>query len=209
MAKKTFLIMLLLLIVTFAFGMTVRHYRPSAPAPVPVSSFPLQKGVWHAQTIPITRDVIDMLQPDAIFNAFYINQQGTVVDLFFSYFSAENTTGGVHSPRNCMPGSGWTIMQTERHSITVDGRTIPASRMRVRYGNANKIVDYWYVTRHGETASDYGLKWYEMLSALSLKPTDVSFIRFVASDDPASLAALDQFQQSFAPEIYHLLPFGR
>jgi EpsI family protein len=201
--------MLVVLAGSSAFGLIVKLYRPAAPKPIPVTSFPLTKGDWHAQTVPITGGVLDMLKPDAIYEALYSNPQEISIDLFFSYFSAENVTGGVHSPKNCMPGSGWAILSSEPRPIKVNGRIIPASRLHVKYGNAMKIVDYWYVTRHGETSSDYGLKWYEMLSAVSLKPTDVSFIRFVTSDDPASVAALDEFQQTFAPEVYNVLPFGR
>lgn len=173
MAKKPFIAMLLILAASSAFGLVVKFYRPTAPKPVPVTSFPKDKGDWHAKTVPITADVIDLLKPDAIYEAFYTNLDGVTIDLFFSYFSAENVTGGVHSPRNCMPGSGWNILQTENRAINLDGRVIPATRLHVKYGTTVKIVDYWYVTRHGETSSDYGLKWYEMLSALSLKPTDV------------------------------------
>lgn len=209
MAKKTFIIMFVVLAASSAFGLIVKFYRPAAPKPIPVTSFPSTKGDWNAKTIPITGGVLDMLKPDAIYEAFFTNSGGVTIDLFFSYFSAENVTGGVHSPKNCMPGSGWAILSSEPRPINVNGRTIPASRLHVRYGNALKIVDYWYVTRHGETSSDYGLKWYEMLSAVALKPTDVSFIRFVASDDPTSIAALDEFQQMFAPEVYSVLPFGR
>ncbi|MFZ1685246.1 MAG: exosortase C-terminal domain/associated protein EpsI [Candidatus Zixiibacteriota bacterium] len=209
MAKKSFIVMLVLLLGTFAFGMTLKYYRPSAPKAVPLSTFPTSQDGWHARSIPITADVIDLLKPDAIYNAFFTDSQGVTIDLFFSYFAAENSTGGVHSPRNCMPGSGWVIMETAARPVTIDGRSIPAARMKVKYGTTVKVVDYWYVTRHGETASDFGLKWYEMLSALALKPTDVSFIRFVTSDDPASLSALERFEQTFGREVYRVLPFGK
>ena len=209
MAKKSFIIMLVGLLATFGFGVTLHFYRPAAPKPVPLSSFPTAKDGWRAKSIPITADVIDMLKPDAIYNASFTDSQGVMIDLFFSYFAAENSTGGVHSPRNCMPGSGWTIMESQYHPIMLDGRSIPAARMRVKYSATVKVVDYWYVTRHGETASDYRLKWYEMLSSLALKPTDVSFIRFVSNDDPVSLAALDQFEQIFTREIYGILQFGK
>jgi EpsI family protein len=209
MAKRPFIVILVVIGLVLAFRLTLRYYRPTASAPTPVSAFPKELNEWKATSIPIAADVIDMLKPDAIYNATFTDSQGVAVDLFFSYFSPENANGGVHSPRNCMPGSGWVINSSVERTIVVAGKTIPAVRMQIGNGRVSKVVDFWYVTRHGETANDYRLKWYEMLSSLTLKPTDVSFIRFVANADQSSLAALDRFQQLFTPEVYRILPFGR
>jgi hypothetical protein len=46
-----------------------------------------------------------------------------------------------------------------------------------------------------------------MISSLTLRPTDVAFVRFVGRDDPQSLQALEQFEKSFVPVIYSFLPF--
>ena len=84
---------------------------------------------------------------------------------------------------------------------------IPASRLYVKYGQALRVVDYWYITSHGETANDYTLKFYTMVSALQFKPTDVAFVRFVSPADSTSLAQLDQFEQEMSQQVYTLLPF--
>ena len=68
-------------------------------------------------------------------------------------------------------------------------------------------MDFWYVTRRGETANDYQFKLYTMISSLTLQPTDVAFIRFAAYDTPAGLQALDDFEQTFVPLIYSYLPY--
>jgi EpsI family protein len=206
-AKKTFLIFLGLVVATFAFCAVVKYYRPEPAHGVELSQFPLRHGEWVAEQLPIAAGVVDILRPDAIFNAIYSNPQGDQVDLFFSYFAGENTQGGVHSPRNCMPGSGWVILKTEPRSIPIGNGVIPASRLYVKYGQALRVVDYWYITSHGETANDYTLKFYTMVSALQFKPTDVAFVRFVSPADSTSLAQLDQFEQEMSQQVYTLLPF--
>ena len=208
MAKKAFLIMLALLVATFAFSAALHYGRPSMGHRINVAQFPLVKGDWKAQTLPIEKGVIAMLRPDAIFDALYVNSSGVRVDLFFSYFSGDNAQSGVHSPRNCMPGAGWTIERTERHDIPVGAGIIPVSRMYVRYEADTRVVDYWYITRRGETSSDYSLKLFTMLSAISFQPADVAFIRFITADDPASLSQLEAFETEFIGDIYGLLPFS-
>ena len=63
-------------------------------------------------------------------------------------------------------------------------------------------MDFWYITHYGETANDYMFKIYMLVSALTFKPRDIAFVRFVAQDDPKSLAALDEFQSLVLKEIY-------
>ena len=200
--------MLALLVATFGFNAALHYGRPSSERRIDVAQFPLAKEGWTAQTFPIEKGVIAMLNPDAIFNALYVNANGGRVDLFFSYFGGDNAQSGVHSPRNCMPGGGWTIEKTERHDIAFGGGVIRASRMYVRYETDARVVDYWYITRHGETSSDYSLKLFTMLGALSFQPADVAFIRFISADDPASLSQLEAFETEFIADIYKLLPFS-
>ena len=77
----------------------------------------------------------------------------------------------------------------------------------MRLGELRKVMDFWYVTKYGETPSDYTFKFYVMLSSLALQPTDVAFIRFFTAADSVSLAALDRFEQASLPLIYERLPF--
>ncbi|PWB76142.1 EpsI family protein [candidate division GN15 bacterium] len=207
MAKKAFLIMLALLLATFAFSAVLQFGRPATGRRIDVRQFPAAKGDWQARTLPIEQGVIAMLRPDVIFNALYSNAAGNRVDLFFSYFSGDNAQSGVHSPRNCMPGAGWTIERTEKRDIPFGNGVIPASRMYVRYETDNRVVDYFYITRHGETSNDYTRKLYTMIGALSFQPADVAFVRFIAADDPADISQLEAFESEFIGEIYGLLPF--
>ena len=208
MATKTFVVLLFALLVTFTFVLVIKNYRPETAVSVDAGSFPMEKDGWTAKPMLLSDNVLELLRPDAIFSALYTETGGAQIDLFWSYFSGENTEGGVHSPRNCMPGSGWQIVRSEDRQIVFEDRTIPASRLWIKYGEYTKVVDYWYITQHGETANDYSLKLYQMLSALSFQPTDVAFVRLICSDDPISLQSLDRFEELFGKEIYDLLPFG-
>jgi EpsI family protein len=207
MAKKPFLIMLIALLVTFGFSAVITMYRPGSVKTVDLTKFPTTLGEWQGRVLVIDKGVIDLLSPDAIFDAIYTNKIGTEIELFFSYINSDNKRGGIHSPRNCIPGSGWTILNSTEHQIKIGNASIPATRLKVRFRQENRVIDYWYITRKGETSNDYQLKLYTMLSAVSLTPTDVAFVRFVAPDDPVSLEMLDTFENQIGQEVYNLLPF--
>lgn len=206
MGKKTFILMLVLVVATGTFVILITNYQPAAMESAHLESLPLEFDGWAGVQETIPGYVIDQLNPAGIFAANYSNRDGTRINLLVDYFSG-NDPGGPHSPRNCMPGAGWVIEDSFDRPLNFDGRTIPAVRFVLRLGESRRVMDFWYVTKHGETANDYAFKFYVMLSSLSLQPTDIAFIRFFAPADSISLAALDRFEEASLPLIYERLPF--
>jgi EpsI family protein len=185
----------------------IRYYRAPVRRKVIIEQLPLAKSGWSGQAETISAEEKELLSPDNLFMASYTNPSGSKVQLFIDYFSPENTTGAIHSPRNCLPGSGWVIVDSEPRSIEAAGRRIPAIRLHLALGGSREVMDFWYITRYGETASDYRLKFNTMISSLTLRPTDKAFVRFISSQDPKSIAALEDFEQLFIGDIYGHLPF--
>ena len=198
--------MLSALVVTFVFVQVLINFRPSSELSSNLESFPLEIDDWVGVRESIPDFVMTQLNPKDIFAADYVNSRGNQVNLFVDYFSGDDG-GGPHSPRNCMPGSGWVILDSSEREITVGERTITAVRFDLAIGDTRKVMDFWYVTSYGETSNDYMFKFYLMLSSLALQATDVAFVRFFADGDPSSLAALDRFQQSVVSKIYERIPF--
>lgn len=207
MARKTFFLILAILIITFGFSYAIRYLKPASASMKELSSFPLQLGQWQGKVGFIDEGTLNMLNPDQYFDGTYTSASGDQVQLFFDYFGKNGSSGGVHSPRNCLPGSGWAILRAEQRQINIQGHAIPASRFYLQLGKNRQVMDFWYVTRQGETSNDYKFKYYTMLSSLTLQPTDVAFIRFVAPDSPAGLNALDDFEKTSVPVIYSFLPY--
>jgi len=206
MDKKPFIIILIILIITFVFVYLVRNYQPASTHEVNLADFPLEIDGWIGEKEDIPDYVFTQLNPVDIFSANYINKNGVRINLLVDYFESNNV-GGPHSPRNCLPGSGWVILESADRNIKFGNRSIAASRMNLRLGETGKIMDFWYLTKYGETSNDYLFKFYAMLSSLTFKPTDVAFIRIITDSDSASVSALNDFEQSVLGEIYARLPF--
>lgn len=207
MAKKSFALIIAAVLVTFALTFLVKYYRPASAGDVDFDDFPLTLGQWQGERETVSQGVLDLLNPKDIFSGTYINAQGVKIHLLFDFFSSEADFGGPHSPRNCLPGSGWMIRDTYDNRVACAGSDLSAGRFELELKGARKVMDFWYVTRFGETASDYEFKWHLLLSSLSFKPRDVAFVRFVADADPESLEALKDFQRLAVEEIYRRLPF--
>lgn len=208
MDKKSFTLIVIILLVTFAVTLMIRFYRPASAGAVNFDDFPLQLGDWQGDRDTVSATVLELLNPQDIFSATYVNRQGVKIHLLFDYFSSDASFGGPHSPRNCLPGSGWVITETVPNDLQLDNHRIEANRFELRLQERQQVMDFWYVTGYGETANDYTFKLYMMLSALTFRPRDVAFVRFVTDRNPQSLEALQEFQKLAIKEIYARMPFG-
>jgi EpsI family protein len=197
----------MMLIITLLACVVIRYYRAPAGKTVTIEKMPLSVGAWIGKPDSLPLETRELLNPDELFSASYISPSGSRVQLFIDYFLPENTAGAIHSPRNCLPGSGWIIVGTEPRIIRLGEKLIAASRMNLAMGDSRDVMDFWYISRYGETASDYRLKFYIMISSLTLRPTDKAFVRFVTSDDPRNIADLEGFERLVVDEIYSRLPF--
>jgi len=204
MARKSFIAAAAIVVVAFLLSTIVKHSQPDTVAEVNFDDFPVQKGDWTGYRDEIPDYAIELLNPIDIFSATYVNHLGEQVHLLFDFFS---NTGGPHSPRNCLPGSGWSIMDNEPREIDLESQTITIYRFQLDKGGKNYVMDFWYVTPFGETANDFVFKLHELATSLAFLPRNVAFIRIVAAETPAGLAALDEFEKLFVPEIYARLPF--
>ena len=136
MDKKSFSLIIGLLVVTFMVTLLIKYFRPPSAGDVDFSDFPLELDDWRGQRENISPTVIDMLNPKDIFSATYTNSDGIKVHLLFDFFSSDETFGGPHSPRNCLPGSGWLILDSEPNDINVGNRKIPADRFAAGRDNS-------------------------------------------------------------------------
>ena len=207
MDKKSFYISLIVIALTFVMTLLTKFYRPATAGDVNFDTFPLEIGDWKGTKDTLDPQIIELLNPQAIISATYVNSDGISIHLLFDFFSSEAAFGGPHSPRNCLPGSGWIITETTANNIKNKNSVIPAGRFQLKLHKSKQVMDFWYITNYGETANDYIFKLYELLSALTFQPRDVAFVRFVAKDDPQSLKALEEFQTLMLKEIYGHLPF--
>lgn len=204
MDRKSFIAVAVFVVVTFLATAAVKYGQPVAATDISFDSFPLKKGNWTGQRYEIPSYVTELLNPIDIFSGAYANSSGEQVHLLFDFFS---NTGGPHSPLNCLPGAGWSIKGDVPREIHLESRTFKCYRFQLEKNGNSFVMDFWYVTPFGETANDFVFKLHELGTSLAFLPRNVAFIRIVAAKNPTSLAALEEFEMLFIPEIYSRLPF--
>jgi EpsI family protein len=178
-----------------------------------LSLAPAKFGSWvQIGESEIEQDVKDVLKADDLLNRTYANPEYRVgAHLFIAYFKSQRTGQAPHSPKNCLPGSGWVPSESGVVQIEVPGRPEPiqANQYVVARADAKSLVLYWYQSRDRVVASEYTAKLYVMADAIRYNRTDTALVRIVVpigeSVDlkTAQAAATDFVRSSFAEIRQH------
>ena len=131
---------------------------------------------------------------------------GAVATLFVAYFQTQRTGKTPHSPKNCLPGSGWVPSESGVLEIPVAGQAAPivVNHYVVSRGDNQSVVLYWYQSRNRVVASEYSAKIFTVTDAIRYNRSDTSLVRVVVGanhDDTktANDAAVAFVQSFFAP----------
>jgi len=169
---------LLLILVTARFGYRALPHGRSVSLPVHLEALPLDLGRWHGTDVKLDSPIVKALGVDDYLNRLYTGPDGNPVGLYIAYYGVQRTDESIHSPRNCLPGTGWEPVASNYVSLTLaDGRQIRINEYLVQKGFDRQIVLYWYQSHGRVIASEYTAKLDMVLDGISLHRTDSALVR--------------------------------
>jgi EpsI family protein len=146
----------------------------------PLSSFPDKLGPWTGENVAMAKDTLDVLGPGDFLLRIYQNeaQRQPYIDLFIAYFPTQRSGDTIHSPKNCLPGAGWSPIESNRVALSVDGHApFLVNRYLITKGSDRKLVVYWYWAHGRAIASEYWAKVYLVTDSIRLNRSDGSLVR--------------------------------
>ncbi len=182
----------------------VSRLMAAPPAPViDVSRLPLTIGAWWGQDAPLDEDVVRQLGADSYTSRTY--QSGaSEVGLYVAFYAGQTPGDSIHSPLNCLPGTGW---EPEAVSTIVAGDGGAAGRVRrmvVRKEDEQALVLYWYQVHGRMIASEWSSKAFLLSDSIRLRRSDAGFVR-IAVPIRAASAVADADAHAFAAALMPLL----
>ena len=157
--------------------------RTDAPLPPrePLATLPSSLDAWHAvQDQDLDAETIAVLRADDYVSRTYVTG-ASVVNLFVAYYASQAEGDTIHSPMNCLPGTGWQLLSRAR--VTLDAgpsRQIDANTTVVQKGLQKHLVYYWYHSPGRTVASEYRAKAYLVLDSLRLGRSDAALVRVIS-----------------------------
>jgi EpsI family protein len=204
------LILLLQAIAFYAFA-----WRSETVPPVePLLLFPPVIGEWLIyRDLPLEKEVLEVLRADDTLNRFYVNQTTKeLVDLYIAYFRTQRYGQTPHSPKNCLPGSGWEPVREDFLTLRVPGWDAPitVNRYVVQHGDQKSVVLYWYQSHSRVIASEYSAKFWLVADSIRYRRSDTALVRIVVPVGPAGTDVAEQtgvaFLQALFPALLRQLP---
>lgn len=188
--------------------------RERLPAMPDLDAFPSKTANWtKISDVPIAPDVRAQLGADRFLERLYIGAQtNSTADILVAWFQSQR--GGKtqpHSPAVCLPGSGFTPVETGIIQIPTDAGTIPVNRYVVASSGGQKaVVLYWYQTPRRILAGEWESKFWLIPDAIRDHRTDIALVRVVvwatSIDVPQATNIATAFTKETYPTLRRLLP---
>jgi EpsI family protein len=174
-----------------------------------LSALPLQIDAWRGQGLGrLDRDTEAALQADGYLMRRYTRDQ-VPVDLFVAYYATQRSGHTIHSPLNCLPGTGWEWVDRRRERVAVGpGRDIDINVNVARKNGQEDLVYYWYQSHGRAIASEYRNRLLLVQDALTLHRSDGALVRVTAPAFPLSARSADlaAFVRALYPILTRHLP---
>jgi EpsI family protein len=179
------LILILVLGAAGVYAHALGGRRVESGALPDLSGIPTRLDGWISEDYPMTETSTAVLGADAYLHRRYENTRGAQVWLFLAYFREQEVGSQIHSPRNCVPGSGWEVRSLSRQDILMGRADQSAQQMMIERNGQRQEMLYWFRTRGGTVTGEYALKWDLLRNSLLGRPTNAVFVRFNAATEDA------------------------
>jgi len=197
------LVTLFLLIQTAVLYSSIRaEYVPPSRS---LAEVPRQIGAWNMFAEGyVDEETQAVLKADDLLNRSYRDSStGADVNLFVAAFRSQRNGKAPHSPKNCLPGAGWTQMSSDNYSIDVGlAAPIVVNRYVIVHGDAKELVLYWYQSRDRVVADEFKAKFWVVADAMRLNRTDTALVRVISGINDNDVDGATQRATSFVRAFF-------
>ena len=198
-----------LLLVTVSASVHRAATREVSVPRSPLSDMPLEIAGWQGHaTAPFDDDIVATLGVDDYINRWY-ERDGVPISLYVGYYASQRSGDTIHSPQNCLPGSGWVPTDIARHTLPVGNDSVVVTRYDIAKGLKRQVVLYWYQGRGRVISGEYAHKGWLMFDAARYGRSDGGLVRLISpviTTPEAALRDISAFAVALMPHLQDSLP---
>jgi EpsI family protein len=183
------------------------------PASEPLSQMPRDIDGWSGTDVEIDQETLDVLGAGDFMSRVYVHGgHEAPIGLFVGYFPSQRTGVTIHSPKNCLPGSGWSFESSQYVDLKdVNGQAHRVGEYIIADGENKQFVIYWYQAHGRSIANEYLAKIYLVVDAIRLNRTDGALVRVITpirGDEGVSAARTraETFTAQLTPVLPRFIP---
>ena len=129
--------------------------------------------------------------------------------VYVGYYDGQTQGKTIHSPKNCLPGSGWETLGSEMATVETPDGAVDVNRYLLQNGDEQALVLYWYQGRGRVQASEYLVKWDLLRDAALRQRSDEALVRIVVplwGSEEESFNLAQSVAERLVPALDNALP---
>jgi EpsI family protein len=194
-----------------AFGTYLAlHSDAAVPMNRSFSEFPTSHNGWKMVGESFMSDEIQrVLKASDYVSRQYAGPNGETVSLYIGYHNGGKESGAIHSPKHCLPGSGWFELSSDEQRINIAGKDVNAVKAVYQKGSEKQLFLYWFQVRNKTVAKETSLKLQEILNSALHGRKESTFVRIAVpfnNEGVRAAASGEKFVKDFYPVISTFLP---
>ena len=133
------------------------------------------------------------------------------LSVYVGFYESQTKGKTIHSPKNCMPGSGWEALAASTVDVPVAGAApVEVNQYLLVNDGQRVLVLYWYQGRGRVVASEYQAKWHLLRDAALRRRSDEALVRLVVpvegGDEERAFDLALSVAQRILPSVAEALP---
>ncbi len=180
------------------------------PLAAPLDSIPMTLGGRAGQNLEIAEN--ERVAAGMTSYIFRVFEEGpSPLSVYVGYYDHQTQGKTIHSPKNCLPGSGWEALEAAPIAVTTATGPVTVNRYLLQNKNQQALVFYWYQGRGRVAASEYQVKWELLRDAALRGRSEEALVRVVVflNDKVSESQAVEQASRVAAdlvPAVFRSLP---
>lgn len=206
-------LLVIFLLTTTAAIINLRRNADIIPRCIPLNTLPHSIGTWYGYDLSIDTEVISVLGQGEFLSRIYTKTNELApINLFIGYFPTQRTGQTIHSPKNCLPGAGWTFKSSHYSSfLAANGSRYKVGEYLIENGESKEFVVYWYQAHGRSVPGEYMAKIHMVIDAIRTNRTDGALVRVITPVSPNETIAQAKdralsFCSSLAPYLSEYIP---
>jgi EpsI family protein len=190
----------------------LRSSGEAVPLRRSLDAVPMSVGAWQGrESTQIEAKALSILKLDDYVMRRYSEATGRSVGLYIAYWATQRRGALIHSPKNCLPGSGWEPVEATTIAIPLPAPYAPivVNRYVVQKDREMQLALYWYQSRGRVMAGEVAAKIEMVRGAITQNRTDAALVRVltpVQGGIPEATDRLVRYVQALYPLLGEFLP---
>jgi EpsI family protein len=131
------------------------------------------------------------------------------VSVYVGYYKQQSQGHTIHSPKNCLPGSGWEPLTAAKETVATAMGPVHVNRYLIANGASHALVLYWYQGRGRTESNEYVVKWNLLRDQALRGRSDEALVRVIVPVESSEAVAHQkavQMARVLAPSVQKALP---